>query len=746
MALARFSSAAFSTASGLAVAAGATVTVREAAGGALASIFSDRDGLSGLANPLTADASGRFSFTVAPAEEGYDVTVDDGVASHTVENIFDSAVGNALGSTFTHSDSALTGTVLHKLQQSVSVKDEPFGAVGDGVTDDAAAIQAAIDYCITNGRSLFMPVGDYKIDSPLFIWKWSGTAFSYCSLSITGEKRPWDDNVAGSVASTRILPSFNNTFGIGIQNGRGVRLKDIVVKGVNVLTLTFPSYPEMMTDANFVTGTCRDSRYSPYAGICVDPFGTSVPADGGYPGLSSRYVATSAGSSGIEFESVKCYNFVVGTIIAPNGTTQNAEDIAFEDCVMAYNKVGVAVCQSQSRDVTWKGGEVAFHLYCFDGNTYGQQQGHTPQIYGCTVAGKYIFNHYNRTGAPIIANGLHAESFASIGYIGASASSQADPAIFNGCCFNFSDFGGIFPDHHLVSYGPVLFNACTFSTANAAKKMPLRFLRGTQNRGIKFDSCFLGECPLGEFTLAPTVGVSTREFDEIYFENCSVGDSARGSDNGVSMLSHKVIVDFDSILNKCIVPEGSWLFMHAAGLGQNLKFVGGASNTVDLGSVTVTTGANGTATFTVADGSIVRVGDMIYTSTTKNYRNYDGGALASSSNCIGIVTVVSGNDITITGWPQSLTTGTYAINKKWWSRFHRASTGDTHSNTTVDNVTNPTAWADGNAIKGPGIPDGAYIVSGGGTATLTISKAATATASGVRLYDADVYSLTGTAV
>jgi hypothetical protein len=66
--------------------------------------------------------------------------------------------------------------VENKLAQTVSVKD--FGAVGDwngtqsspGTgTDDTAAIQAAIDYCISAGAGLFFPPGRYRTTAPLVI-------------------------------------------------------------------------------------------------------------------------------------------------------------------------------------------------------------------------------------------------------------------------------------------------------------------------------------------------------------------------------------------------------------------------------------------------------------------------------------------------------------------------------------------------------------------------------------------------
>lgn len=60
-----------------------------------------------------------------------------------------------------------------KLRECVSVKD--FGAVGDGVTDDTEAIQAAINYCQDNIKALYFPSNNvsqvYRITSTLVVSK-----------------------------------------------------------------------------------------------------------------------------------------------------------------------------------------------------------------------------------------------------------------------------------------------------------------------------------------------------------------------------------------------------------------------------------------------------------------------------------------------------------------------------------------------------------------------------------------------
>src|SRR5437899_3272232 len=52
------------------------------------------------------------------------------------------------------------------LEKHVNVR--VFGAVGNNVADDTAAIQSTIDYAATHGISgIYMPAGNYKISSSL---------------------------------------------------------------------------------------------------------------------------------------------------------------------------------------------------------------------------------------------------------------------------------------------------------------------------------------------------------------------------------------------------------------------------------------------------------------------------------------------------------------------------------------------------------------------------------------------------
>lgn len=79
-------------------------------------------------------------------------------------------VGSATGSSnvgHTGTGTAVVATtVQNKLREVISVKE--FGAVGDGTTDDTAAIQAAID-SVAGSLFLFFPAGTYKLTSTIYL-------------------------------------------------------------------------------------------------------------------------------------------------------------------------------------------------------------------------------------------------------------------------------------------------------------------------------------------------------------------------------------------------------------------------------------------------------------------------------------------------------------------------------------------------------------------------------------------------
>jgi hypothetical protein len=100
------------------------------------------------------------SMTVVRAQEGS--TANSFAAGSRIElRVTGAAVTDFLQS----GTNAVIRNFRDKLRETVNVKD--FGAVGDGVTDDTAAIQAAINYCNTSGAILNGAPGDYRVTSTL---------------------------------------------------------------------------------------------------------------------------------------------------------------------------------------------------------------------------------------------------------------------------------------------------------------------------------------------------------------------------------------------------------------------------------------------------------------------------------------------------------------------------------------------------------------------------------------------------
>lgn len=158
------------------VIAGAAVTVTIAGTATPAALFSD-NGVKPILQQITTDANGYFSFYAANGK--YDIAFAG--STFTADKWRDVDLFDLADADFPSSaalaapgGASLVGygarNVAAKLGDVVSVKDSPFNAVGNGVTDDTAAVQAAIDaVSAAGGGTILLPVAGNIIVSGLVL-------------------------------------------------------------------------------------------------------------------------------------------------------------------------------------------------------------------------------------------------------------------------------------------------------------------------------------------------------------------------------------------------------------------------------------------------------------------------------------------------------------------------------------------------------------------------------------------------
>lgn len=589
----------------------------------------------------------------------------------------------------------------------VSVKD--FGAVGSGLVNDQPAIQAAVDFAIANSiKQVFFPVGNYRIDSPIIVYKLSSGAYTTFNLDLVGAVNA---NAGLTNQCSRITCNFNNAFGIGYQNARSGTIKNLLIVGQYSTPSNKTVKQVFEQDISQWTSVCRDETNSPHAGIVIDPFGTTLPVDGGYPGLSSYYKASAAGSSGVTVRDCYITNFVVDFLVSAFNTA-NAESINIYNTRLYISKIAAAYGQPQTRGCAMNGCAIFLCFNAIDTVTYGQQIGSAPYIDGLLVSTvKNIINIDCVRGHGAFYR-IEAEAFWKIGIIAGGAS-------MTDCIFKLqygnsaTDFSKA-PDTLVGGFGGISFSRCEFNKAGDTN-----WNASFAGSSCSFDGCSFDTQQVPYYTAQGNASIS--------FKNSSVGG----------------LVLSEGYDRKFLVSSNPGIYAHHGGtIERQNGVIHRLRNTISgvfiTGlNVTIDPGGASTATFVLSDTSKIRVGDQIYSTSapitfyylTRNGLNSD----TSTQNInpfLGTVSSIVGITVTIKDIPFNMVSGTYNFIFQSYPKYFGSIIGTlTSGSNIITNVYQENSGIDYTGMRlrlsdsAAGIPAGTYVVSENkGARTMTLSS------------------------
>ena len=264
---------------------------------------------------------------------------------------------------------SLTGAVARglnpKLSDWISVKD--FGAVGDGVTDDTAAIQACIN--VTKNKVVYFPSGTYLISSALNINPAStGQDFRGSSIanSIIKTNSP-TAHILNIVGSTTVpYTVVDLTLTSSVTKTAGSHIITTLTSSGFIQRVHFDNYLTAFTD-NDNTGNIRDCIFSnpvPTTGVGIDLTGA---AGGVYIESCLWEQVVSQPKAGIQIHY--CGNVIINdcgvitqgiglNVIPVSGTAASAiyvNNSFFDECLtgIAFNPSGTGLVQFCKFENCW---------------------------------------------------------------------------------------------------------------------------------------------------------------------------------------------------------------------------------------------------------------------------------------------------------------------------------------------------------------------------------------------------------
>jgi len=387
--------------------------------------------------------------------------------------------------------------------------------------DNARYLQTALNYVVAhNDRYTILKVhsGRYRFSHSVLMYNWSVNGYWPFTVILQGENTYSSRDGAGTIFD---FSSIHDSFGIGIQGGKGC-----IIRGIKLIgAWKPPSFTALgfynTSFGQVPAGGCRNTRNSPHAAIVVDPFGPHIPKDGGYQGTdgfgnpwSSYYRGQTSGSTGIEIYEVFFANWLIGLITSPNGETFNAELLHAHH--LQFQNVAYAVqgCQAEEKLNEVDHVECWGVTYlCFGTGMYGQGNPGNWHLHHWNIAGWVNTFAYNLQSGYFQSqfDHIYAENIGRLGYIASSNGTAFTESVFDFA--NYSDASYSYMNAQIAGQG-VHYANDQFRYYGLYKPIAINNLNGPNF----FENCYFDAVPVynHEYPLG-----------NCYFSYCDVGGTAQ---------------------------------------------------------------------------------------------------------------------------------------------------------------------------------------------------------------------------
>jgi hypothetical protein len=547
--------------------------------------------------------------------------------------------------------------------------------------------------------------------------------------------------ISNIVAGATTVVTFSNTNQVHpFQSGENVSFSGVLgMTQINSLSGLITATSGTGPGTWSITVSINSSGFSAYTS------GGQAVASDGYTSLAQYYQSAYAnnGTYGCVVENVNINSFVVGVAIGLSGNANLAADLTFRNVNVFNCDVCYAIGQGQSRNLNIEYGNVANARTGIDGINYGLQSGTPPQFLRVNFGFLYRIIALNQSIGNCVFEDCYTESIICVGQYGYGGAATATPLTFLGGDFYFGAPGWLMAPILLESYGPTTFRGTALNYVSEIDA----FNFAMPTAPMFFDHCYFTGTAVSN--IAPHVALTVDAGNGGYAKllDCWVNGAAFGGN--AFLVSEDMGRSYG--VAKFTTSAGRLAAMYQTyrvsnGNAEYVYLPYSSQPSIAVGNVSSLTKTGTNVTFTCTSAAQLMQGDILFWLMTRQ-----GNSLLQWNVPALKISSIVGNAVTcsflfdpaqydtVAHQPSSTQV---AVAPNHWAPTQGLTGSITNTSTTITSVSPTTILQNGDFVVGANIPANTRVLSGGGTATVTISQAATATASGVELYFGRLYTPT----